>query len=97
MGGIRIILVIALLSRFLATAPGISAAAEIKMLSGSAMDPVFQVLLPQFEQSSGHWMVLDSDGAIGFMAERRKGEAADVVIVSRTQIEALILRRLFFF
>jgi molybdate transport system substrate-binding protein len=48
------------------------------------------VLIPQFEQSSGHKVVFDFNGAIGAMADRvQKGEAADVVIVSGLQIETL--------
>src|SRR5258707_14447742 len=48
------------------------------------------VLIPQFEQSSGHKVAFDFNGAIGAMADRvQKGEAADVVIVSGPQIESL--------
>jgi len=74
----------------LAFSTTVGQAAEVKVLSGSALDPVFPVLVPQFEAASGHKVVLDSNGAVGFTAERvRKGEAADTVIVSRPQIDAL--------
>src|SRR5262245_63919480 len=47
-------------------------------------------LLPKFEESAGHKVSFDFDGAIGGMTERvRKGEAADVLIVSRAQIAML--------
>jgi molybdate transport system substrate-binding protein len=65
-------------------------AAEIKVLAGSALEPVMGDLIQKFERSSGHKVILDSDGAIGAMTSRiRKGEAADVVIVSGPQIDLL--------
>lgn len=68
----------------------VAMAAEIKVLAGSAVIPAMEVLIPQFERASGHKVVSDFDGAIGAMTKRiEKGEAADVVIVSRQQIESL--------
>jgi molybdate transport system substrate-binding protein len=65
-------------------------AAEIKLLSGSAVVPPMDVLIPQFEQSTGHKVIADFDGAIGAMAKRiENGEAADVIVVSRPQIDSL--------
>jgi molybdate transport system substrate-binding protein len=47
-------------------------------------------LIPQFEQSSGHIVVSDLDGAIGAMTDRLlKGEPADVALVSGAQIDLL--------
>ena len=47
-------------------------------------------LIPEFERSSAHKVTFDFNGAIGAMTERiQKGEAADVVIVSNRQIDAL--------
>ena len=74
---------------FIATAD-VATAAQIKILAGSAIATAMAVLIPQFEKSSGHQVAFDSDGAIGAMADRvQKGEAADVVIVSGLQIDAL--------
>jgi len=65
-------------------------AAEIRVIGGSALFPVMDVLVPRFERASGHKVALDIDGAIGAMAKRiQAGEAADVVIVSRQQLDAL--------
>jgi molybdate transport system substrate-binding protein len=65
-------------------------AADIKVLAGSALEPVFAAIIPEFERSSAHKILLDSDGAIGAMTDRiEKGEVADVVIVSGTQIDRL--------
>jgi molybdate transport system substrate-binding protein len=70
--------------------PEVATAVEIKILSGSAIETTMAVLVPQFEQSSGHKIAFDFNGAIGAMADRvLKGEPADVVIVSRQQIESL--------
>lgn len=67
-----------------------SFADEIKVLAGSAMDEPLSVLIPQFERSTKHRVVMDSDGAIGAMAKRVEGgEAADVLIASAAQLAAL--------
>ncbi len=74
---------------FIATT-GVATAAQIKILAGSAIETAMAELIPQFEQSSGHKVTFDFNGAIGTMTDRvQKGEAADVVIVSGLQIEAL--------
>jgi molybdate transport system substrate-binding protein len=73
----------------MAEAPS-SPAAEIKVLAGSAIDPVMIELVPQFERLSGHRIVLDANGAIGAMTDRvQKGERSDVLIVSDAQISML--------
>jgi molybdate transport system substrate-binding protein len=65
--------------------------AEIKVIGGSAVIPAMDELIPRFEQASGHKVRTDFDGAIGAMADRvRKGEVADVAIVSGAQIDALV-------
>ncbi len=80
----------AILCLSLISIANLAAATEIKVLSGSAVEPVMIVLIPQFEQSSGHKVTFDFDGAIGAMTRRiEKGEAADVIIVSRPQIDSL--------
>src|SRR5690349_21147598 len=71
-----------------ATAP--ACAEEIKLLGGSAVYTAMDVLIPRFERASGHKVLADLDGAIGAMAKRvEAGEAADVLIASRAQLEAL--------
>ena len=68
----------------------LAAADEVKVLAGSAVDTAFAVLIPQFESASGDKVLFDGDGAIGQMAKRvEAGEAVDVLVVSRPQIEAL--------
>jgi molybdate transport system substrate-binding protein len=68
----------------------LAVAADVKILAGSALDTAFAVLIPQFEHATGDRVLFDGDGAIGQMAKRvEAGEAADVLVVSRKQIEAL--------
>src|SRR5438477_6682121 len=80
----------AISSLLLITTADVTTAAQIKILAGSAIETAMALLIPQFEQSSEHRVTFDFNGAIGAMTDRvRKGEAADVVIVSRQQIETL--------
>src|SRR5437588_11544605 len=70
-----------------------AATAELRVLGGSAIEAAMRELIPAFERQTGHSVSHDFDGAIGQMAARvRDGERADVVIVSRTQINDLIAR-----
>jgi molybdate transport system substrate-binding protein len=65
-----------------AIAPRYAAAAEIKILSPGSTQGAFTALLPQFEKASGHKITIHY-GPVGALAARvRKGEAADVVILS---------------
>jgi molybdate transport system substrate-binding protein len=65
----------------------VAGAAEIKLLSPGSLRSVMSELVPEFEKSSGHKITIDF-GEVGALAERiRKGEAADIAIVSRRQIE----------
>jgi molybdate transport system substrate-binding protein len=69
----------------------VAAAADIKVVAGSAVTPVMSELIAGFERSSGHRVRSDFDGAIGAMTDRiLKGESADVIIVSGAQIDTLI-------
>ena len=62
------------------------------MLGGSAIETAMRQLIPAFERRTGADTVThDFDGAIGQMTARiRNGERADVVIVSRPQVNELI-------
>ena len=67
-----------------------ASAAELKVLGGSAVTPAMNELITKFEQAAGHRVLADFDGAIGAMADRvRRGEAPDVLIVSKAQIDLL--------
>jgi len=67
----------------------VAAAAEIKVLSGSGVQPAMNELVPQLEQASGHKVMFDY-GTVGGMAQRvRAGEIADVLIASGPQVATL--------
>lgn len=64
-------------------------AAEIKLLSASALHPAVDALVPDFEKSSGYKVVVDY-GTAGAVADRiQKGEAADIIISSVPTIDRL--------
>ena len=64
-------------------------AAEIRLLSASALHPAIDALIPEFEKSSGHKLTA-AYGTAGAVAERvLKNEAADIVTSSLPMIERL--------
>jgi molybdate transport system substrate-binding protein len=64
-------------------------AADIKLLGGASMRVLLPELLPQYEKSSGHKVTVEF-GTLGAITDRvMKGDAADVVIVTREQNEKL--------
>ena len=65
-------------------------AAEIKVLAGSAIQPVMNTIIPEFERQSGHRLIFDY-GTVGGMAQRvQRGEKADMAVVSGPQMDALV-------
>ena len=71
-----------------ASASGASAA-ELKLLTSASMRTVLRDIVPPYEQSSGNRVTIEL-AAAGVVAERiRKGEAADVVIITRERYDAL--------
>ena len=68
------------LALFGITAGSTVRAAEIKLLCAVALHPAIDVLIPDFEKSSGHKVTV-AYGNAGAIADRfQKGEAADLVI-----------------
>jgi molybdate transport system substrate-binding protein len=74
----------------LTLAPGSSvSAAEITFLCANALRPAMEEIIPEFQSASGH-VVKISYAVIGLNTERvRKGDAADLAIVSPQQWEDL--------
>jgi molybdate transport system substrate-binding protein len=69
---------------------GAAQAAEIRILAGSAIQPVMEDLVPAFEKATGHRVAWEW-GAAGGMAQRaQKGERADAVVATASQVEALL-------
>lgn len=68
------------LTLFDITAGVAARAAEIKLLCAVALHPAIDVLIPEFEKSSGHRVTV-AYGSAGAIADRfQKGEAADLMI-----------------
>ena len=66
-----------------------ASAAEVKLLSASALHPAIDALIPDFEKSSGHKVTV-AYGTAGAVAEQLlKGEAADLVVSSVPTIDRL--------
>ncbi|OSI22514.1 MULTISPECIES: molybdate ABC transporter substrate-binding protein [Bradyrhizobium] len=64
------------------TMGAVAGAADLKLLSASALHPAIDDLIPDFEKSSGHKVTVDY-GTAGAVAERvLKGEAADIILSS---------------
>ncbi len=61
---------IARLAALLVCGGAVASAAEIKVVSGSAVAPPMADLIPAFERSSGHKVRWDFDGAIGAVTNR---------------------------
>src|SRR5690348_2480937 len=62
------------------TAGSTARAAEIRLLCAVALHPAIDVLIPDFEKSSGHKVTI-AYGNAGAIAKRfEKGEVADLVI-----------------
>ncbi len=73
----------------IAAAGGVAGAAEIKVLTAGAYKPVLQALQPDFEQRSGHRLVLVNDTA-GALAQRiRGGEDFDLAVLPPAAIAGL--------
>jgi molybdate transport system substrate-binding protein len=64
-------------------------AAEIKVLSSGSLKSAFSQLAPEFQKSSGNTATIEYGPAGAIAGRIDKGEAADVVIVSRSQLQKL--------
>jgi molybdate transport system substrate-binding protein len=68
---------------------GEASAAEIKILSPGSTESSLSVLVPQFEQSSGHKVTVNYGPAGALAARVQKGEAVDIVILSAPEADEL--------
>src|SRR3954449_1345966 len=65
-------------------------AGELRLLSAASIQQVFRDILGEFEQASGHKIVLQY-ATMGAITERiRSGETADLVISSRQSVATLL-------
>jgi molybdate transport system substrate-binding protein len=68
---------------------GTADAAEIRVLSSGSMKSALSRLVPDFEKSSGNTATIEYDPAGAIVGRIAKDDAADVVIVSRSQLQKL--------
>jgi molybdate transport system substrate-binding protein len=79
----------AALAAILPTATG---AAEIKVIASNAVKEPYSELIPLFERTTGHKVVVDWGGTINIIKRVTEGEACDVVIVGGEHIDKLVTR-----
>jgi molybdate transport system substrate-binding protein len=85
----RVVSLAAAMLLYPSTIPNHASAAEIKIFAPGATEGALSELIPQFEQSSGHKVMINY-GPVGALADRLgKGEAADVAILSEPVAEEL--------
>lgn len=69
---------------------GDACAAEVKLLSAAVMKPALTELAGEFERTSGHKLTISYESA-GVVSKRlQAGEIADVAIIQRAVVEALV-------
>ena len=65
-------------------------AAELKLLSAAAMKSAFVELLPQFEQATGHRVIVEYGTTAGFRPRIEGNEPFDVAVIVQTATEELV-------
>src|SRR6185295_6920521 len=69
---------------------GLAGAAELKVMSSNGVKTVLEELVPQFEKSTGHQVVLQFAPAADIKAQIDKGAAFDIAVLTTALIDALI-------
>jgi molybdate transport system substrate-binding protein len=69
--------------------PTLTQAAEVKLLASTAMLGAMEDLGPAFEKASGHKLVAVYEPTNGILARIKGGEASDVILVIKQNIEEL--------
>jgi molybdate transport system substrate-binding protein len=67
-----------------------AAAAEVRVLTAGAMKETILALAPDFERTTGHKVMLDSDTAGELSRRIEGGEAVDLAVITAPVIDALI-------
>jgi molybdate transport system substrate-binding protein len=65
-------------------------AAELKTLITTAMNEAVVVLVPQFEEATGHKVTVSYDPSGGLARRLRGGEFADMILVASPELDKLI-------
>ena len=69
---------------------GVADAAEIKVLSGFAMQKVMEDLGPKFERATGHKLAITFASSGAVVKRVQGGETADVVVIPRQEIDSFV-------
>jgi len=77
------------LGAFMATVDGTSAA-EVKVLTAGAFKQIVVAVVPEFEKTSGHKVVVDNDTVGGLTKRIEAGDAFDVAVLTPAAVDALI-------
>ena len=81
---------ISLVLAVLATPGALAQAAEIRVLSSNGVHSVMVEMVPAFERATGHKVSVDYYTANQVIDQIKKGEAADLVIITRPTVDGLI-------
>ena len=68
----------------------VAQAAEMKVLSAIAVQPVMEDLGPKFERATSHKLAMTFDSVGGVVKRVQGGEPADVVVIARQGIDDLV-------
>lgn len=88
--GARLVPVIGFVAAVMAA--GTAAAAEIKVLGSPGTRAPYTLLLPGFEEASGHKVTTTWDSVVSVTKRVADGEVADVIMLPSAQIDDLITR-----
>ena len=69
---------------------GVASAADISVISSTAMREVLEELIPAFERGSGHKVAITFQSGVNVSARMREGAVADVVITAALALDDLI-------
>ena len=67
-------------------------AAEIKVMASTGVSSMFQKLIPEFERSSGHRVLISYDTSNIIMGKVAAGESADLLVLTAPLIDQLTAR-----
>jgi molybdate transport system substrate-binding protein len=67
-----------------------ASAAEVKVLTAGAFKQIVVAVVPEFEKTSGHKVVVDNDTVGGLTKRIETGDAFDVAVLTPAAVDALV-------
>jgi len=86
----RVVSLLTALLICMSTAASAAGATDVTLMSPGAVSSSLRVLIPQFEQSSGHKVTVSYSPALALAERLKKGEAVDVAIVGDPAADELV-------